>query len=210
MGNKAKTAASQKGATVQIKNDYLGYKRYGYRMPHGLVVTNIGSPIGIGETGSDGEPVVLPWSFIDMMPVSINDGIEFSHLGDVIIFAIQELVDRKLQLQKEAEEQAVLWAQAQEAEDIYQADKLPNQLPDDEQCNCDQCEGNCTTSDYDEELGAYKPDPGDAEDLDKLAAEVDAEDFSKPAGDEESDDNLPQSKHNEDCQCFECEHPDND
>jgi hypothetical protein len=132
----------------------------------------------------DGEVRPLPISFIDMVPVMIKESINFDHLADVVIFAVQELTDRAINFASvRAEEDAK--AQQEEAEQqaydskwdalTYEADtKLPNQLSD-EDCTCDQCEGTCTDPDSQSDqaegpciplIGSdgefiYPPDPGD-------------------------------------------------
>jgi len=218
--SKAKIASSQRSPNVVVKNDHDGYMRFGYRLPHGLVVTSKTPIADIGQpAGAD--PVLLPISFLDYVPVVIHESINWNHLTDVVIFSVSErakmLFDQNEQLAKQYDEVVALSnaeATDQAAYDskwdalTYEADtKLPNQLPDedaiqhletksaieqgflpgDEECTCDQCEnkvtgfeprdeddfsqpcGNCDSnecsgckdSDYNTEIGAYLPDPGD-------------------------------------------------
>ena len=84
-----------KGSNTEVSQvvtyDHENYIRFGYRLPHGLVVTRVNAQIG----GEDGIP--LPVSFVDRAPVCMNGAINFDHLHDVIIFAVTEKVDRDLE-----------------------------------------------------------------------------------------------------------------
>ena len=118
-----KKPAKGNGAVTLIeKFDYENYIRFGYRLPHGLVVTRVNAQIG----GEDGIP--LPVSFIDRAPVCMNGAINFDHLHDVLIFAIEEKVDRDLK--------RVLAEQAKQQD-----------LESLGECRCDGCENNLTGSD---------------------------------------------------------------
>ena len=94
-----------KGSNTEVSQvvtyDHENYIRFGYRLPHGLVVTRVNAQIG----GEDGIP--LPVSFIDRAPVCMNGAINFDHLHDMIIFAIQEKVDRDMKAQVELTEEIV-------------------------------------------------------------------------------------------------------
>jgi hypothetical protein len=166
MGNKAKTAASIKGATVQIKNDYEGYKRFGYRLPGGLTVVS-SSPIADLNQPAGADPVLLPINFIDSVPVSIPESINWDHLGDVITFGVVEKSNRDFDRQAAADRKALEAVQVlaaavgiigQEAFDTLIIKAGEGELTEqdmaeiaakmdngdaDEICKCDDCEGHC-------------------------------------------------------------------
>lgn len=138
-----KKPAKGSGEVTKVeKIDYENYIRFGYRLPHGLVVTRVNAQIG----GEDGIP--LPVSFIDRAPVCMNGAINFDHLHDVLIFAVEEKVKKQAKLAE------------------------------------DQAEGPCVPLIGSDGEFIYPSDPGDENDT--------------------------KGGHNQDCQCYNCEHPEGD